>query len=1205
MHLYPSGRTPLLWRRLAPAVVAIAALAVACSPAVDPNAGQDSGENVPEIAIAIASPKADAAGQLVLGNKFVLSITATAPSGVAVTSVKGTLPNGTDIKFTGSGKNWSAELDTTTMVAKPIEKACGKKASIQIAATGTKSASGSGAFDFDLDHCAPTIELTTPKPPGPGEPKPVFIGRFTLAGKVSDPKLKQATISYTTDLNPEPVQLGDPLTHTGVFERLVDRTKEDSATVTVLVKATDQAGNTAELKTDISVLRQPSFLGNTDDVDQYPQAIDDVAVLDVDGDAILDEVIAGKFGVILRKGLPSKANPDVPAGEFQGPQDVAKNPIGVTDKYLDKKITVSRILPTHLMARDASGEKQPLDLIAAGTWDGKPALMALVLYAVQVKQSPVPMYGYRVVQVHEEPEEIHDAVLADLDADGVDDVVAAMGTENTGILTVLMDANAQCMMKKDSVLCDSGDLSKVSAQAISEGKFMRSGDHQPLHKGVAHISSIAVGDFYGDAEKLNDVCVGDSARPYVTCYENTSKDGSLQQGEDAFFSPDTPDTKLILKVEWTSPNGADGPDLIVGSSKNVRWLKGQKNGTFVHDPAMHRTILGFAASDLRLANVGPLGDPYLVMVAGGREVTVVPLAADNDALYKECFRTWLMGGSITKTSVADFDNDGTLDMLALDQVPHGTHVYRGLGAGDFRAPRVHHMCYDSPELKHFGSWKIVEALAVDLVGDGKPDIVAVGELASSLTPGLSHGYCQLVSGDKLYFPVWPWHAWFNTTGLPVVAPRAIEFNPNDNKFGAKAGVKTNCQIEAGNAPTPFGKPRRFAMGDVDGDKVPDIAVVREDSNYYVGEAKPPQDACGPCKKFASSNEYANIYGDQGKDPPNCCKIFFAGDTDMTQPLKGFGGGAPLSRASLFVMLAGPNKDAPLGFDGKSSPVAPISVGAGFAQAAGVEPMDVAIADLNGDQKLDIAVVMAQLGTPVAEVYFAPRLRIFFGEGQGKFKHGDQKGDFRDQLNDLGEWIKQIPVEYRRLYGTPTALFTAPYGNKGLPGLFAVEKGADQVDAFMSAGTGTDFMSAKPVTIGGGLGACSGRDVNGDGVTDLLCASTSAVGFLKGLKAGIGDSFEAKTNLVETNMPLAAVEIGDVNKDGRMDLIVLDSAESTVRFFLGDGADGFAEYTGKLLASNGVKAVQAVDFNKDGCTDLMVTSTMGITVLRNLSCDTAP
>ena len=70
-------------------------------------------------------------------------------------------------------------------------------------------------------------------------------------------------------------------------------------------------------------------------------------------------------------------------------------------------------------------------------------------------------------------------------------------------------------------------------------------------------------------------------------------------------------------------------------------------------------------------------------------------------------------------------------------------------------------------------------------------------------------------------------------------------------------------------------------------------------------------------------------------------------------------------------------------------------------------------------------------------------------------------------------------------------------------------------------------------------------------------------------------------------------IGDFNGDGKPDLAVVDSVDSLVRVFLGNGTGGFTEATGSPYATSYNPTNVAVgDFNGDGNQDLAITTANG-------------
>src|SRR5258706_363009 len=66
----------------------------------------------------------------------------------------------------------------------------------------------------------------------------------------------------------------------------------------------------------------------------------------------------------------------------------------------------------------------------------------------------------------------------------------------------------------------------------------------------------------------------------------------------------------------------------------------------------------------------------------------------------------------------------------------------------------------------------------------------------------------------------------------------------------------------------------------------------------------------------------------------------------------------------------------------------------------------------------------------------------------------------------------------------------------------------------------------------------------------------------------------------------AMDIGDFNGDGKMDLAVADQSGNSVSILLGNGSGGFAAPASYAVGSSPVSIV-AADFNNDGKLDLAV------------------
>jgi len=110
------------------------------------------------------------------------------------------------------------------------------------------------------------------------------------------------------------------------------------------------------------------------------------------------------------------------------------------------------------------------------------------------------------------------------------------------------------------------------------------------------------------------------------------------------------------------------------------------------------------------------------------------------------------------------------------------------------------------------------------------------------------------------------------------------------------------------------------------------------------------------------------------------------------------------------------------------------------------------------------------------------------------------------------------------------------------------------------------------------------DLNGDGKPDIVTANYVANTVSVFLGDGSG-GFGVKNDFATGTKPVS-VAIGDMNADGKPDLVVCDWAAGTVSVLLGNGAGGFgskADFSAGSLPTSG----RLVDLNGDGKLDLVL------------------
>jgi Domain of unknown function (DUF4347)/FG-GAP-like repeat/FG-GAP repeat len=127
--------------------------------------------------------------------------------------------------------------------------------------------------------------------------------------------------------------------------------------------------------------------------------------------------------------------------------------------------------------------------------------------------------------------------------------------------------------------------------------------------------------------------------------------------------------------------------------------------------------------------------------------------------------------------------------------------------------------------------------------------------------------------------------------------------------------------------------------------------------------------------------------------------------------------------------------------------------------------------------------------------------------------------------------------------------------------------------------------SPPTTIPGITGIPSAfRDFNGDTKPDI--ATFNGTNVSVSLGNGLGD-FIVSPIISPVNGTSFSSDVGDINNDGRLDLITANSNDSSVSVLLGNGLGGFG--VPNLRTAPTPKFVKIKDFNSDGNLDFVTTS----------------
>jgi hypothetical protein len=223
-------------------------------------------------------------------------------------------------------------------------------------------------------------------------------------------------------------------------------------------------------------------------------------------------------------------------------------------------------------------------------------------------------------------------------------------------------------------------------------------------------------------------------------------------------------------------------------------------------------------------------------------------------------------------------------------------------------------------------------------------------------------------------------------------------------------------------------------------------------------------------------------------------------------------------------------------------------------ATGTQPDSVAVGDLNGDGKADLAVAN-----------YGPNVSVLLGNGDGTF---------------------QTAVQYA-VGSSADSVAVGDFNGDGRADL-AVANGTN-VSVLLGNGDGT-FQTAVDYAVGGSTFSIVVGDFNGDGKADLAVAN---YGPNVSVLLGNGDgTFRTGVNNVG-GYPFSIV-VGDFNGDGRADLAVANFYGNNVSVLLGNG-DGTFQTAVQYVVGTYPDSVAVGDFNGDGRADLAVTNEYGTNV----------
>jgi FG-GAP-like repeat len=238
--------------------------------------------------------------------------------------------------------------------------------------------------------------------------------------------------------------------------------------------------------------------------------------------------------------------------------------------------------------------------------------------------------------------------------------------------------------------------------------------------------------------------------------------------------------------------------------------------------------------------------------------------------------------------------------------------------------------------------------------------------------------------------------------------------------------------------------------------------------------------------------------------------------------------------------------------------------------------------LRGGVGIILAVLLLSLAAPIhgQQLFFQPP--GYGGSGEtitGDFNH-DGKTDLAsaDGTVLLGNGDGTFTAA-KALGFSGTHIATADFNGDGKPDIL--------LDGMVFLGNGDGTFQAPLTTIPGTSSPTAVADVNGDGKPDVLVLTSGAVL----VYLGKGDGTFTTTNIAYGNSG-TVLAVGDVNGDGKQDIVLANQTTNTaptalIQVLLGNGDGTFQPAIPTDPAGAQPNAIELKDINGDGKVDLVV------------------
>ncbi len=818
--------------------------------------------------------------------------------------------------------------------------------------------------------------------------------------------------------------------------------------------------------------------------------------------------------------------------------------------------------------------------------------------------------------------------VGDIDGDGKPDLIALNGGSNTfSILKNISQSNPSFASKLDFATSSSPtggcvvdldgdgklDIAMTFYNANKLGVFRNissvgsiSLSSESDFSAVSSPSWVAAGDFDGDGKP--DLVVGNAGSRTISVFLNTSTPGNVS---------------FVPKVDYNVGNGnngnyvvsvgdidGDGKTDIISSNYSDATLSVTRNTSTVGTLSFAPVVTFSVGGGTHSVAVGDLdGDGKLDLVSAnsaGASISVLKNISSigNVAFTSRVDLTTGSGSTPIAISLADLDGDGKPDISVANISPSNyISVFRNTSI-------VGSLSFDATK-NYATSANPYGVATADLDGDGKSEIIAaaagantvsilrnqIGEpVISSFTPlSAVAGTSVIISGNNFNNITGVSFGGVPATSFTVVSSSAIVASVGN-------GASGNVSVTTSSSTSSLGG-FTFLV------PVPTITTF-----------SPASGAIGTTVIITGTN-FSTI--------PSNNIVWFgsvraavsaATATSLTVTVPAGATYLPIT-VTVNNLIAASSKPFMVTFAGGGTVFNGSSFSAKIDSAVGSAPESVTVSDIDGDGKSDIIVtnqngntisILRNTSIGVKNISFATKVDISTStfplggcatdlDGDGKpdlvivSHNGNKVGVFRN-TSTVGNISMASEIDYAT-GSSPYSVAVGDLDGDGKPDLAVCNSSSHTISVYLNTSTvgNLSFTNKIDYTVSGYVVGVAIGDMDGDGKLDIIATNNSpyTVSVLRNTSSGNGNISFASYKDFATESGSYCTVIGDLDGDGKLDLVVTNESAGTLSVLKNNSTVGNVSFTTKVdyaAQSGGLPSYLCLtDMEGDGKLDIATVS----------------